>query len=194
MTSQLHRSLVPIQVWLLYLLQGGLTLSAGAVERASVESSPYTTYFSTFMGIILMVAYVVVKGKLIYAHFTSWRLAASKLWQCTVGIYHWDKKGPFIFVALHYVCQIRICSSKWEQFLSKVDSFFSVMVRVQATRTWKPTEVACVRFVTTASRNRPCFTENTSSVKNATRHGSTENEHVQCAGHRWDMRQPFIWK
>lgn len=83
MTSQLHRSLVPIQVWLLYLLQGGLTLSAGAVERASVESSPYTTYFSTFMGIILMVAYVVVKGKLIYAHFTSWRLAASKLWQCT---------------------------------------------------------------------------------------------------------------
>ena len=88
MTSQLHRSLVPIQVWLLYLLQGGLTLSAGAVERASVESSPYTTYFSTFMGIILMVAYVVVKGKLIYAHFTSWRLAASKLWQCTVGIYH----------------------------------------------------------------------------------------------------------
>ena len=87
MTSQLHRSLVPIQVWLLYLLQGGYALSSSSeVPKDEQQSSHsyYTAYVSTFMGIVLMVAYVVVKGKLIWAQLGSWRVAASKLWQCTV--------------------------------------------------------------------------------------------------------------
>lgn len=91
MTSQLHRSLVPIQVWLLYLLQGGLALSAASEASDPSKDEPsksnyYTAYVSTFMGIVLMIAYVVVKGKLIWAQFGAWRVAASKLWQCTVRI------------------------------------------------------------------------------------------------------------
>ena len=91
MTSQLHRSLVPIQVWLLYLLHGGLALSSSVSAAPDApkddSSSNYyvTAYVSTFMGIVLMVAYILVKGKLIWAQLGSWRVAASKLWQCTVS-------------------------------------------------------------------------------------------------------------
>ena len=63
------------------------SVSAAPNDPKDDSSSNYyvTAYVSTFMGIVLMVAYILVKGKLIWAQFGSWRVAASKLWQCTVS-------------------------------------------------------------------------------------------------------------
>ena len=67
MTNQLHRALVPIPVWLYYLLE-------------SHERIP-----SKVVGVILTAAYMVFKGKYILRSALAWKAAASKLWQCTVS-------------------------------------------------------------------------------------------------------------
>ena len=71
MTNQLHRALVPIPVWLFYLLDGH-------------DKIP-----SKVVGVILTAAYMVFKGKSILKSALAWKIAASKLWQSTVSI-QWD--------------------------------------------------------------------------------------------------------
>ena len=75
MTSQMHRSLVPIQVWLTYLLEGGLPGGAGADKRIP----------SKVIGVILTAMYMVVKGKLILKDAMAWKIAAARFWQNTVS-------------------------------------------------------------------------------------------------------------
>merc|ERR1712077_93570 len=68
LTSQLHRTLVPIPVWLFYLLD-------------SKDRIP-----SKVLGVILTAAYMVFKGKSILRTALAWKLAASKLLQSTVKL------------------------------------------------------------------------------------------------------------
>jgi len=65
LSSQLHRTLVPIPVWLFYLLD-------------SKDRIP-----SKVLGVILTAAYMVFKGKSILRTALAWKLAASKLLQST---------------------------------------------------------------------------------------------------------------
>lgn len=67
LTSQLHRTLVPIPVWLFYLLDQN-------------ERIP-----SKVLGVILTAAYMVFKGKSILKTALAWKLAATKLMQSTVS-------------------------------------------------------------------------------------------------------------
>jgi len=75
MSSQMHRSLVPIQVWLTYLLEGGLP---GASTGKRIPSK--------VIGVILTAMYMVIKGKLILKDAMSWKIAASRFWQNIVSI------------------------------------------------------------------------------------------------------------
>ena len=75
MSSQMHRSLVPIQVWLTYLLEGGLP---GASTEKRIPSK--------VIGVILTAMYMVIKGKLILKDAMSWKIAASRFWQNIVSI------------------------------------------------------------------------------------------------------------
>lgn len=70
MSSQMHRSLVPIQVWLTYLLEGGLP---GTTSGRRIPSK--------VIGVILTAMYMVVKGKLILKDAMAWKIAASRFWQ-----------------------------------------------------------------------------------------------------------------
>jgi len=70
MSSQMHRSLVPIQVWLTYLLEGGLP---GANSEKRIPSK--------VIGVILTAMYMVIKGKLIMKDAMAWKIAASRFWQ-----------------------------------------------------------------------------------------------------------------
>ena len=75
MTSQMHRSLVPIQVWLTYLLEGGLPGGTGTDIRIPTK----------VIGVILTAMYMVVKGKLILKDAMAWKIAAARFWQNTVS-------------------------------------------------------------------------------------------------------------
>jgi len=85
MASQLHRSLVPIQVWLMFLLQGAASKAqqgtTASDSKLTTDSSP--NYVATVMGIVLMLVYVVVKSKLVISQAIAFKAAATKLWQCT---------------------------------------------------------------------------------------------------------------
>jgi len=70
MSSQMHRSLVPIQVWLTYLLEGGLP---GTNSEKKIPSK--------VIGVILTAMYMVIKGKLILKDAMAWKIAASRFWQ-----------------------------------------------------------------------------------------------------------------
>jgi len=65
LTSQLHRTLVPIPVWLFYLLDHNDRIPAKV------------------LGVILTAAYMVFKGKSILKTALAWKVAASKLMQST---------------------------------------------------------------------------------------------------------------
>jgi len=65
LTSQLHRTLVPIPVWLFYLLDHNDRIPAKV------------------LGVILTAAYMVFKGKSILKTALAWKTAASKLMQST---------------------------------------------------------------------------------------------------------------
>jgi len=65
LTSQLHRTLVPIPVWLFYLLDHNDRIPAKV------------------LGVILTAAYMVFKGKSILITALAWKVAASKLLQST---------------------------------------------------------------------------------------------------------------
>ena len=67
LTSQLHRTLVPIPVWLFYLLDHNDRIPAKV------------------LGVILTAAYMVFKGKSILKTALAWKVAASKLLQSTVS-------------------------------------------------------------------------------------------------------------
>ena len=71
----MHRSLVPIQVWLTYLLEGGLP---GANSEKRIPSK--------VIGVILTAMYMVIKGKLIMKDAMAWKIAASRFWQNIVSI------------------------------------------------------------------------------------------------------------
>ena len=103
MTSQLHRSLVPIQVWLLYLLQGGLLPG---------ESTSESSYFSIIIGMLLMVMYMVVKGKLVMSHAVAWKSAASRIWQCTVSFIIILGKSLIIIIRHYFFGKSRLNFSK----------------------------------------------------------------------------------
>jgi hypothetical protein len=66
MSNQLHRTLVPIPVWLFYLLENSDRLP------------------SKVLGVFLVAAYMVFKGKSILKTALAWKLAASKLLESTV--------------------------------------------------------------------------------------------------------------
>ena len=76
MSSQMHRSLVPIQVWLTYLLEGGLP---GSTSEKRIPSK--------VIGVILTAMYMVIKGKLILKDAMAWKIAASRFWQNIVSRY-----------------------------------------------------------------------------------------------------------
>ena len=67
LTSQLHRTLVPIPVWLFYLLDHN-------------DRIP-----SKVLGVMLTAAYMVFKGKAILGTSLAWKSAATKLLQSTVS-------------------------------------------------------------------------------------------------------------
>ena len=69
LTSQLHRTLVPIPVWLFYLLDHNDRIPAKV------------------LGVILTAAYMVFKGKSILITALAWKVAASKLLQSTVSTF-----------------------------------------------------------------------------------------------------------
>ena len=89
MSSQMHRSLVPIQVWLTYLLEGGLP---GANSEKRIPSK--------VIGVILTAMYMVIKGKLIMKDAMAWKIAASRFWQNIVSILNGLKAS--------ILCQFRI--------------------------------------------------------------------------------------
>ena len=70
----MHRSLVPIQVWLTYLLEGGLP---GARSEKRIPSK--------VIGVILTAMYMVIKGKLILKDAMAWKTAAARFWQNIVS-------------------------------------------------------------------------------------------------------------
>ena len=71
----MHRSLVPIQVWLTYLLEGGLP---GTSSERRIPSK--------VIGVILTAMYMVVKGKIILKDAMAWKIAASRFWQNIVSM------------------------------------------------------------------------------------------------------------
>ena len=85
LTSQLHRTLVPIPVWLFYLLDHNDRIPAKV------------------LGVILTAAYMVFKGKSILKTALAWKVAASKLLQSTVSTFFfvkivkvWPKSAKFL--------------------------------------------------------------------------------------------------
>ena len=87
MSSQMHRSLVPIQVWLTYLLEGGLP---GANSEKRIPSK--------VIGVILTAMYMVIKGKLIMKDAMAWKIAASRFWQNIVSIFNSFKASIFLSI------------------------------------------------------------------------------------------------
>ena len=73
LSSQLHRTLLPIPVWIYYLMD-------------NTEKIP-----SKILGVILIAAYMVFKGKSIMTQFVACKSAAAKLLQSTVSYskMHW---------------------------------------------------------------------------------------------------------
>lgn len=69
-TSQLHRQLVPLQPWLMYLL------------AASDEQGP-ASIPNKVLGVFLTAAYMVVKGRIFMRALKLWRAAFYKLLQST---------------------------------------------------------------------------------------------------------------
>ena len=67
LSSQLHRTLLPIPVWIYYLMD-------------NTEKIP-----SKILGVILIAAYMVFKGKSIMTQFVACKSAAAKLLQSTVS-------------------------------------------------------------------------------------------------------------
>ncbi len=65
-TSQLHRELVPIQMWLVYLLNG------------------YERIPGKVMGVILVAVYMVFKGRSLIARGKAFKTACEKLMQSRV--------------------------------------------------------------------------------------------------------------
>ena len=74
--SQLHRELVPIQLWLIYLLNG------------------YDRIPGKVMGVILVAVYMVFKGKSLIARGKAFKVACEKLMQSRVS---WEGNNVFGF-------------------------------------------------------------------------------------------------
>ena len=86
--SQLHRELVPIQLWLIYLLNG------------------YDRIPGKVMGVILVAVYMVFKGKSLIARGKAFKVACEKLMQSRVSCDY--SEGNLVFACVEIMC-LRTC-------------------------------------------------------------------------------------
>jgi hypothetical protein len=105
--SQLHRELVPIQMWLIYLLNG------------------YERIPGKVMGVILVAVYMVFKGKSLIARGKAFRTACEKLIQSRVSYYlalmnQMIQSNIFSYFAFCFLSQVGKVRPLW-QFVLQTD-------------------------------------------------------------------------
>ena len=179
LASQFYRTLLPIPVWIYYLLD-------------NTEKIP-----SKILGVMLTAAYMVFKGKSIMTQFVACKSAAAKLLQSTVrhfqiifkhceGLSKWRAQMTKRFHSYHKLFAVAIffvieLHTKRVEHVSFHPIFgYRDMEIFQALRTWNP-RVEPALFVMIIWKNPQSYIVSTFFARNVWRLGLTARRLVQCA-------------